>query len=76
MTEAAERLKAQLEVLPREDREALAVFLMSSLESDEETESDPAFNAELARRVADIRSGRALGIPAEEVFAELRRKYP
>jgi hypothetical protein len=33
-------------------------------------------DAGLPRRVADIESGRVVGKPAEQVFAELREKYP
>jgi len=32
--------------------------------------------AQPARRVDEIRSGRASGTSAEEVFAELRKEYP
>jgi hypothetical protein len=31
---------------------------------------------ELAERAARIRSGEAIGVPAEQVFAELRKKLP
>jgi len=34
----------------------------------------PEFEAELARRVAEIESGRDVGIPAEQVIAEARRR--
>lgn len=34
----------------------------------------PEFEAELERRVADIKSGRDKGVPAELVFAEARRR--
>ena len=32
----------------------------------------PAWEAEIARRVADMESGKTVGIPAEEVMADLR----
>ena len=38
------------------------------------TYGTPEFEAELARRVSEIESGRAVGIPAEQVFAEARRR--
>jgi putative addiction module component (TIGR02574 family) len=31
--------------------------------------------AELKRRVADIKNGKVIGKPADQVFAELREKY-
>jgi putative addiction module component (TIGR02574 family) len=33
------------------------------------------WEAELARRAEEIRSGQAQGVPAEQVLAELRKKY-
>ena len=37
--------------------------------------ADAAWDAELARRAEEIKSGKAIGIPAAQVFAELREKY-
>ena len=42
------------------------------VEPDEPPEADAAFESELARRVAEIRAGKAKGKPAEQVFADLR----
>ena len=38
-------------------------------------EDEDAWDAELARRAEEIRSGQAQGEPAEQVLAELRKKY-
>lgn len=70
-----ERLKGQLEHLSTEDRLELAHFLLGSLEPEEEGVA-AAWDLEIARRVEEIRSGRAAGMPAEDFFAELRREYP
>jgi putative addiction module component (TIGR02574 family) len=75
MTEVAEQLKSQLERLPPEDRSELAYFLLQSLKSGEEGGA-AAWDQEIARRVSEIRGGRAAGRPAEEVLAELRDEYP
>lgn len=40
---------------------------------DDDPESVKALIAELERRMANFESGRSKGIPAEEVFRELRR---
>ena len=72
---SVERYKTQLEKLPREERAELAYFLLSSLEPEEEGAA-AAWDAEISRRVAEIRSGKANGKPAEQVFAELRERYP
>ena len=36
---------------------------------------DDAFDQKLRRRFAEIENGTAVGIPAEEVFTRLRKKY-
>lgn len=75
MSAIAEHLKAQLSGLTAADRAELASFLLGTLEPEEEGAAD-AWREEIARRVADIRSGRATGTPADEFLAELREKYP
>jgi putative addiction module component (TIGR02574 family) len=77
MTEAAEKLKAELATLPAEDRAELAHFLMESLDEDEKADLDwdAAWTAELERRWKEIESGKEKGVPADEVFRRLREKY-
>jgi len=70
-----ERYKSQLEKLSQKERAELAYFLISSLEPAEEGVS-AAWDTEVARRLAEIREGKAIGKPAEQVFAELRERYP
>ena len=70
-----EHYKSQLEKLSREERAELAYFLLSSLEPQEEGAA-AAWDAEIAKRVEEIRSGKVKGKPAEQVFAELRERYP
>jgi putative addiction module component (TIGR02574 family) len=72
MTETMEQLKGQLERLPSQERAELAHFLLRSLEQDADADVDAAWEAELARRVADIQRGKVVGIPAARVFDELR----
>ena len=75
MTEAAEQLKPQLLQLPSGDRAALARFLIDSLNGETDVDAEDAWDAELARRAEEIRSGQAQGEPAAQVLAELRKKY-
>jgi len=75
MTETMEKLKTQLEQLTSQERAELAYFLLCSLEQEEDVEAEAAWEAELARRVADIQSGKSVGKPAAQVFAELRAQY-
>lgn len=69
-----EAYKSELEKLSREERAELAYFLLDSLEPAQEG-AVAAWNGEISRRVAEIRSGKANGKPAEQVFAELRERY-
>jgi len=72
-----ERVLSEAESLPQADRAALAHRLLVSLEGQAEPESvvAKAWNAEITRRVAEIKSGNAKGRPAAEVMAEVRAKY-
>jgi putative addiction module component (TIGR02574 family) len=70
-----EHYKTELRRLSVEERADLAYFLLQSLEPAEEGAA-AAWDEEIARRVAEIRSGQAAGKPAEQVFAELRAEYP
>jgi putative addiction module component (TIGR02574 family) len=76
MSETLETLKSQLVALPPGDRAELADFLIDSLEEESEGDVDATWNAELDRRMADIRSGQVTGKPAEQIFAELRERFP
>ena len=58
-----------------QERAELAHFLMHSLDEDVDTDAEAAWDAELARRMEEIRSAKAVGEPADKVFAELRKKH-
>ena len=78
MVRSTDSLESQLLTLPPADRARLIEVLLESL--DQEAESGPvaeieaAWVAEAERRVAELRNGTVQGIPAEQVFAEIRRK--
>ena len=69
MTEAVSRMVVQLDGLSQQERADLAHAVLLSLEPEEADVKDEG-HREVARRVARIRSGEAVGIPAEQVFAE------
>lgn len=75
MTQAVEDLKSQASALSQPERAELAHFLLTTLEPEDEG-VEKAWREEVARRVAEIRSGKAAGRPVEEVLAELRELYP
>ena len=74
MTQSVEQLKSQAQSLSAAERADLASYLLASLEAEGGT--DTAWRVEIARRVAAIRSGAAVGRPLDDVLAELRERYP
>ncbi len=69
-----EQILQEALALSREDRMSLVDALQESLEPDKEWER--AWAAEVKRRMKEVDEGRARLIPAEEVFAELRARFP
>jgi putative addiction module component (TIGR02574 family) len=64
-------LKTQLDNLSEDDREALAYYLIGTLPDG--AEEGDEWEAELMRREAEVESGEAQEIPAEDVFRGLRK---
>jgi putative addiction module component (TIGR02574 family) len=76
MTEVVERIKSEITALPVKDRAELAYFLLRSLDDEaEDADAEAAWDAELARREAEVKSGEVVCKPAEQVLSELREKY-
>jgi putative addiction module component (TIGR02574 family) len=72
-----DQLEASVLNLPRTERARLAHRLIESLDDlseEEPAEIARAWDEEIARRVAELDSGEAELIPAEEVFAKLRSR--
>ena len=67
-------LKRSADGLSETDRAELADYLLASLDS--EADVAAAWRDELGRRMADIRSGKETGVPAEDVLRRLQEKYP
>jgi putative addiction module component (TIGR02574 family) len=78
LSEAAEKLIPVLDSLSESDRAGLARRLLAGLYGPEEdpAEVKTAWTAELRRRVEEIKSGKMVGIPAEEVDRMMAEKYP
>jgi putative addiction module component (TIGR02574 family) len=75
MTEVTDELKTRLSQLSARERAELAHFLLRSLEEGADAGTESAWDAELARRMDEIETGKVFGEPAEKVFVELREKY-
>ena len=72
MASLIDELSRKARALPPEERVRLAEELLSSVQ-DSDNEVDAAWEEEIKRRIEEIESGTAKLIPAEEVFAEVRR---
>ncbi len=69
--ETSDLLKRAL-ALPADERAALANTLLDTLETSKESVSvQEAWDAEVARRIADLKAGKAVTVPWEELHREL-----
>ncbi len=69
--ETSDLLKRAL-ALPADERAALANTLLDTLETSSESVSvQEAWDAEVARRIADLKAGNAVTVPWEELHREL-----
>jgi putative addiction module component (TIGR02574 family) len=73
MTEPMDRLENEALRLPPRDRAHLARLLLESLDAGEDpTKVAEAWEAEVARRVSEFRSGRMATFPSAEVIEQAR----
>jgi len=69
--EVSDLLKRAL-ALPVDERAALANTLLDTLESTNESASvQEAWDAEVARRIEDLKAGKAVTVPWKELHREL-----
>lgn len=76
MARQAQKILDDALLLPPTEREALAIQLFDSLPAEEGIDlhahlSDEELSAEIARRVAELKSGAVKGIPWEHVRAQM-----
>ncbi len=72
MSSLIEELSQKARALPAEERVRLAEELLATVQ-EVDPEVEAAWDDEIRRRIAEIDAGTAKLIPAEEVFAEVRR---
>jgi putative addiction module component (TIGR02574 family) len=74
MSAITEVLKDRFSHLDVDERAELAAYLIRTLDDEtDEAGVEAAWEAELARRSSEIERSEVEGIPAEELFAKLRR---
>lgn len=77
MSTPLERIEVEALHLPAPDRARLAHLLIESLgdqEAEDPEEVDRAWEAEIQRRLAELRAGEVQAVPAEEVLARARAR--
>ncbi len=75
MSAVLEELKAKALKLSPSDRDELLRTLIASIDGEPGDTPEAiarAWNEEIERRIADLEAGKTEGIPAEQVFAEIR----
>jgi putative addiction module component (TIGR02574 family) len=73
MTDPVAELSQRARELAPEDRARLAEELLASLEGELSPQTGAAWDAALRRRIAEVESGAVELLPADEVFARVRR---
>ncbi len=74
MTPATNKLEEKLLSLPCEERIYLVEKLLKSLNSPSREDVDKAWAAEAEKRIDELETGEVDGIPAEQVFREIRKR--
>lgn len=75
MSSLLQEVATKAHSLSPDERAELAHDLIVSLDEAIDTEYEMAWDAEIKKRVKEIKSGKAKGRPAEEILAEIRAKY-
>lgn len=74
MSTELEQLKEDLLALPTDSRASLAHALIESLDDEVDVDAERLWRDEIRRRDAEVRSGRAVMKPAEQVLREARER--
>jgi len=75
MSDLLNKMKNEALSLPEDERAKLAHELIMSLDEGIDSDVNNEWEAEISRRVKEIKDGTAKGRPAEEVLSEIRAKY-
>jgi putative addiction module component (TIGR02574 family) len=72
MVDPERELESKALKLSRRDRARLAQRLISSLDQQGESDAEKLWLEEAERRLSELKSGRAVGIPAAKVIRKAR----
>jgi len=74
MSRALEELAQEAIRLPRQQRLALAGFLLELEDASEDPNVDVAWEEEIRARIEAVENGTAIGIPYDEVMREAQKR--
>lgn len=72
MADSSRQLESKALKLPRKNRARLAQRLISSLDQETDVDAEKLWREEAERRLAELKSGKVTGIPAERVIRKAR----
>ena len=72
MASQARELESKVLKLSRRERARLAQQLISSLDQEVDADAEKLWLVEAERRLAELKSGKVAGIPAEKVIKKAR----
>jgi putative addiction module component (TIGR02574 family) len=75
MSTALKKLTREALELTEKDRAKLVHALIRSIDGKPDADAEAEWDAEIGKRVGEIRTGKVKGIPADSVFAKLKDKY-
>ena len=75
MNALVEELSHRARTLSPEDRARLAEEILASLQDEPESEVEAEWDAEILRRLEQVKNGTVKLVPAEDVHAEARQTY-
>ena len=73
MSMTLQQIMCEARQLPREEISELCDLLLAESFAQPDPDIDAAWRTETRRRIEEIESGHAKGIPSEQVMAELRQ---
>ena len=74
MSDTLTELKEKAAQLPEDDRAALALSILESLDGPADSDVEEAWRVEIERRIGQLERGEVQLISGEEVLARLRRR--
>ncbi len=77
--ELIEEIRKQAASMSEAERRQVAEELIAAgedlIDDDDDSWLSPEYQAEIRRRAENVRSGRSVGRPADEVFADIRARF-